>query len=300
MTRFPREILAFVLLISGSTVALAQDAPARDGDSPPGPEKLLDALSVEEISRRLENPLTDLWSLTFQENLTLVEGDAIEDTEIQSTFFFQPLLPVPVGRNRDKVFIARPVFPLVTNPVLDPREPDGVDGSKTGFGDVQMLTLFGPNRKDGVVWGLGGTFKFPTASDDALGQDKWQAGPGGMYFWLGRPWVVGVLAQHWWSYAGDDDRDSVSQTDIQYVARRSLPGGWSIGMGPTVTIDWKADGNDKLTFPIGLGITKTFRWNGIPWKVRFEPQYSILRPDDFWAACNFRFQIAPVIPSPFR
>jgi len=33
----------------------------------------------------------------------------------------------------------------------------------------------------------------------------------------------------------------------------------------------------------------------LPIKLRFEPQYSIIKPDDYW---NFRFQIAPVIPNP--
>jgi hypothetical protein len=78
-----------------------------------------------------------------------------------------------------------------------------------------LLALAGPNREDGTVRGVGATFRFPTATDDVLGQEKWQAGPAGMYFWLGKPWVVGVLAQHWWSFAGDSDRNSVSQTDIQ-------------------------------------------------------------------------------------
>jgi hypothetical protein len=74
----------------------------------------------------------------------------------------------------------------------------------------------------------------------------------------------------------------------------------SIGMGPTVVVDWEADSGNKLTFPIGLGITKTVRWGKMPVKLRFEPQYSIIRPDDFGTAWNFRLQITPVIPSPFK
>ena len=54
-----------------------------------------------------------------------------------------------------------------------------------------------------------------------------------------------------------------------------------------------------MTFPIGLGITKTVRLGGIPVKIRFEPQYSIIRPDDLGTSWNTRIQIAPVIASPF-
>jgi hypothetical protein len=74
----------------------------------------------------------------------------------------------------------------------------------------------------------------------------------------------------------------------------------SLGMGPTVVIDWEADSGNKLTLPIGLGITKTVRWGKVPIKLRFEPQYSVIRPDDFGTAWNFRIQITPVIPSPFK
>jgi hypothetical protein len=71
-------------------------------------------------------------------------------------------------------------------------------------------------------------------------------------------------------------------------------------MGPTISVDWEADSGDKLTLPIGLGITKTVRIGKMPMKLRFEPQYSIVHPDDFGPVWNFRVQITPVIPNPFR
>lgn len=177
--------------------------------------------SLEEISRQMENPLTDLWSLTFENSALLTKGDAMDDTEFANALFFQPGLPIPFGKNKDMVFICRPVFPLVTSPVLDATEPDGVDGHETGFGDIQMLSLLGPNRKSGLVWGVGGTFKFPTASDDVLGQDKYQAGPAAMLFRMQKPWTVGFLAQHWWSYAGDDDRPDTSGNLFSVLRRLS-------------------------------------------------------------------------------
>ncbi len=260
----------------------------------------LSDLSLDEINRRLDNPLTDIWSLTFQENLSLLEGDAIADTEVQSVTFFQPFMPFVVGKDNGYMFTVRPVFPLVSAPVIDPAQESGTNGRETGLGDIQLLTLAGPNRQSGAVWGVGGTFRFPTASDDALGAGKYQAGPALMAFYIGKPWVTGILAQHWWSFAGDNDRDSVSQSEIQYVIRHNFPGGWSLGMGPNATIDWKAERGERLTLPIGLGITKTVRWNGRPWKLRFEPQYSVIRPDTFGVEWNFRIQIAPIVDSPLR
>jgi hypothetical protein len=73
--------------------------------------------SLDEISRKLENPLKSLWSLTFQENFSILKGDLI-DTEYSNNFFSQPYLPIPIGS--DFMFVARPVFQLVTNAILNP------------------------------------------------------------------------------------------------------------------------------------------------------------------------------------
>jgi hypothetical protein len=285
-----------LLLAALLSLVLLPERALADEELPKEADDDLATMSLEEVSRKLENPLTKLWSLTLQENYSLNQGDRVSGTEESNNLFFQPFLPFPLGD--DWMLTLRPVFPLVTNTRFTPGE-DGTDGHVTGFGDIQMLTLLGPDRGDGWVYGLGATMRFPTATDDALGQEKWQAGPAGMFFYMGRPWVVGLLLQHWASFAGDDDRADVSQTDIQYVIRRGFGNGWSIGMGPTISIDWKASHRDRVTVPIGLGITKTIRIGRTPVKLRFEPQYSIVHPDEFGTVWNFRFQITPVIPNPF-
>ena len=73
----------------------------------------------------------------------------------------------------------------------------------------------------------------------------------------------------------------------------------SIGMGPTVTIDWEAESENRVTFPVGLGLTKTVRWNKTPIKLRIEAHYSIVKPKDYGNSWNFRLQVTPVIPNPF-
>ena len=221
-----------------------------------------DTETLAEIDRKLNNPLTDLWSLTFQENYSLLRGHEIDDT-YSNSFFFQPALPIPIGDNKDKTFIVRPVFPIVTVPQFDPLQPGRVDKHITGLGDIQAFAIVGPNRSDGNVIGYGATFKFPTASSDVLGASKWQAGPAFLWFSMRRPWTKGIVLQ------------------------------------PTIVYDWEADEGNRLTLPISLGITKTVRIGQTPVKIRVEPQYSIISPDDFGTKWNFRVQIAPVIKSPF-
>lgn len=285
-----KKCYAITLLLLSSSLAMAQTAPQDD----------LASADLGEIDRRLNNPLTSLWSLTFQNNTSAYQGDAIDGTEYSNNFFFQPFLPFEVGAEKQAMITLRPVFPLVTQPVFD--DPGARESHEhvTGLGDIQLLTLAGPNSGKGVVWGAGATFRFPTASKDELGQGKYQAGPAAMIFYMGKPWTLGLLAQHWSSFAGDDDRDSVSQTDIQYVIRRSIPGAMSIGMGPTISVDWKADSDNRLTVPVGLGITKTTRWGKTPFKLRAEVHYSVISPDDYGSTWNLRLQVTPVIPSPVK
>ena len=222
-------------------------------------EDSLATADLAEIDRKLNNPLTSLWSLTFQNNTSVKRGDAIDGSEYTNNLFFQPFLPFPLGEEEHVMLTLRPVFPLVTQPEYDV-DSRNASGHQTGLGDVQLLTLAGPNQGSGVLWGIGATFVFPTATDDVLGQDTYQAGPAAMLFHMGKPWVIGALAQHWESFAGEGDRADISKTDIQYVIRRSIPNAMSIGMGPTASIDWEADSDNRYTVPIGLGVTKTTRW----------------------------------------
>ncbi len=254
---------------------------------------------LAEIDRKLNNPLTSIWSLTFQNNTSANTGDLVDGTEYSNTLFFQPFMPFEVGADKQAMFTLRPVFPLVTQPEIDFSTGESTS-HETGYGDTQLLLLAGPNTGEGFVWGAGASFIFPTASDDILGQGKYQVGPAAMVFNIGKPWVYGILAQHWSSFAGDSDRSDTSRTDIQYTIRYSLANAMSIGMGPTITYDWKADSDNALTFPVGLGLTKTTRWGGTPVKLRAEIHYSVVKPDEYGAEWNFRIQVTPVINNPFK
>lgn len=288
-TILDRSLIALVLCTS----LFAQESPQVLQNEEPA-----DDLSLEQISAQLENPLTSLWSMTFENSFSKKGGDLIGGHTDGNVLFFQPGLPIPFGDGM--TFINRPAIPLVTAAVLDPSEPDGVSRHTTGLGDIQMLSLIGPDRSQGFVWGLGGTFKFPTATSDSLGTGKWQAGPSVMLFHFQKPWTVGTLVEHWWSFAGDDARAHTNRTDIKYIARYALQNAWSVGFGPTISIDWAEDPDNRYTVPIGLGVTKTVRFGETPVKFRLEGHYNIVKPDDYGDEWRILFRFSPVISSPFR
>jgi hypothetical protein len=86
-----------------------------------GPESQssLATADLAELDRKLNNPLTKIWSLTFQNNTSVNTGDAVDGNKYANTLFFQPFMPFEVGANKQAMFTLRPVFPLVTQPVFE-------------------------------------------------------------------------------------------------------------------------------------------------------------------------------------
>ncbi len=260
--------------------------------------------SLQEVARQVRNPISTLWQMTLDNEIVGVDGGAFENVEPAYTGSFQPQMPVNLSRfglgrfawAKDFNLITRAIIPFVVTQPLEPGDGD----RRSGFGDIQLASVLAPNRSYGWVWGIGPSFIFPSASDDALGQGKWQAGPAAVAGYLTNDWSAYVVAQQWWSFAGDRNRESTSQLDLNYGLLRNLPGSWQVGMQPSMTVDWKASGGNKVSFPVGLGVGKTVRIGKLPVQFYVEVDYFAVRPDDIpgprW---SIDIQIIPVIPELF-
>ena len=55
-----------------------------------------------------------------------------------------------------------------------------------------------------------------------------------------RTWVLGVLLNNQWSFAGWGDK-AVNAMLLQWFVNYNLPDGWYLTTSPIVTADWKAD-----------------------------------------------------------
>ena len=103
------------------------------------------------------------------------------------------------------------------------------------MGDIGFVSLLSPAKISGsFLWGVGPTFIFPSATQTELGQEKWQADPAAVGLYMGKKWIFGAFAQQWWSFAGNSDRESTSQSNIQYFVWRLLPDRWQVGMAPNI------------------------------------------------------------------
>ena len=120
-----------------------------------------------ELAKKTQNPVADLISVPFQNNVNFGVGP---DDDVQYILNIQPVIPFKL--TEDWNLISRTIVPLIYQPELAP----GV-GEVFGLGDIQQSLFLSPGKPGKLIWGVGPILQFPTATDDSLGQGKWGAGP---------------------------------------------------------------------------------------------------------------------------
>jgi hypothetical protein len=130
--------------------------------------------STEELARAAQNPVANMISLPFQNNTNFGYGP---DDDVQNILSIQPVGPFPIAP--DWNLITRTILPVIYQPDLTLPvkvapgivEDVSVNGA-FGLGDLNETLFFSPARPGKVIWGVGPTFIFPTATDDVLGTGK--------------------------------------------------------------------------------------------------------------------------------
>ena len=254
--------------------------------------------SLDDVNKSLSNPVSDLWSITFQQNNFLLEYEAPEHgSEWNSNLLFQPVLPIGISESWN--LITRPVVPLfVSQPHPNPNTSPRTDRT-TAFGDIALLQLVSPTSRLVGNWllGVGPTWVFPSAGSDFTGTGRWQVGPAAIVGYLSEKWIFGALFQNWWSFAGDDDRRSTRAMNLQPIAAYFLRDGWSVGYSGNVLANWEADDSDDVwTVPIGLSVGKVVKFGRLPVRLALAGQYMPIHPDEFGQTWNLQVTVAPVLP----
>jgi hypothetical protein len=208
---------------------------------------------------------------------------------------FQPSMPYPLT-DTTNLFL-RPAIPIILKQNV-PRTNGGFDSEGVDLGDMSLDASLARTLPGGfvVLGGLAATL--PTATSDPLGLDQWLLGPEAALA-IVRPWgVAGVLVSHQWDVAGTNDY-STSITAGQYFYAFNLGGGWQINSSPTFSYNHKANRDNKWTFPLGIGVSKTTFIRGRPWKfgVQFWPY--VASPDAFGPDYQLRFSVSPVVKLPW-
>lgn len=242
--------------------------------------------NAEDLAKKTQNPVADLISLPFQNNFTFPTGPG---DDVLWVLNVQPVIPVKLTKEWN--LITRTVLPIIHQPSL----ADGLS-SDNGLGDLQFTSFLSPADSGDFTWGAGPVFRFPTASKNTLGSEKWAAGPSFVGLTNSGPWVIGGLVQNIWSYAGPSDRDQVNQLLLQPFLNYNMADGWYLTTSPVITSDWNRPSDQRWTVPVGGGVGKILRIGKLPVNLQLQAYYNVQKPDQIgdW---TIRFQIQLLFPA---
>lgn len=187
-----------------------------------------------ELAKKLSNPVASLISVPIQANYDENIGPNEEGSLWKINI--QPVIPITLNENWN--LISRTILPIVNQNDIP------VNGmGESGIGDIVQSIFFSPKAptSGGLIWGAGPVFLIPTASDNALGAEKWGIGPTAVALKQAGPWTYGALVNHIASFAGEENRADVNATFIQpflsYITKTKT----AFGLNTESTYDWESE-----------------------------------------------------------
>jgi len=262
---------AFLLAISVFTgsIALAQEAD-----------------EAAELAKQLANPISSLVSLPFQYNYD--ENFGPGDNGSKSVLNIQPVIPFSL--NEDWNLITRTIIPLADADGI----PPGISAS--GLGDITASQFFSPKKatEKGWIWGVGFVELLPTATDETLGGGKWGLGPTAVVLRQRGPVTVGLLANHIWSVAGDDDRPDISATFLQpFVSYIFAKTKTTVGVSVESTYDWL---DEQWSVPVILSVSQLLKKGNQLYQVSLGARYWAESPENGPEGWGLRASLTLLFP----
>ena len=250
---------AVAIFLLSSLPLVAQETPI----GPPGTQVATQvtpaaAANAEELRKQSQNPIASLISVPIENLTNFGIGPA---DRVQNVVNIQPVIPFSLGKNWN--LITRWIFPIIYQPLPVPQPPGrpvqltGV----SGLGDANPSFFLSP-KKSKVTWGVGPTFVFPTATNTTfLGQGKLSMGPTVVALVQPSHFTFGILANNYWSVAGQSDRNkpAVNQFLLQWFVNYNMKKGWFLVFAPIITANWRAANNNVWTVPFGGGVGRIMK-----------------------------------------
>jgi hypothetical protein len=255
-------------------------------DSNPNEATDGEAESATNLAKKLQNPVGDLISIPFQNNMNFNVGPHKGTQDILN---IQPV--VPFHLNDEWNLITRTILPLVWSPSFQPAQ-----STPFGLGPTSFSAFLSPkNPVDGWIWGAGPIAQLPTITSKTLGSNVWGLGPAVVVVKLAGPIVAGTLINNVFSLGGTSGRGGTgySMFTVNPFLNYNFGGGWFIGSAPIITANWESSGT-KWTLPVGMQGGRLIKIGGkLPVNLLVGAYYNAVRPE-FGATWQLRTQIAVI------
>jgi hypothetical protein len=236
---------------------------------------------VTELAKKLSNPVASLINVPLQYNYD--EYGGANDGAAVSRLNIQPVIPLTL--NQDWNLITRTIVPLI-----DQQDFPLEAMNESGLGDITTSLFLSPGKpsESGWIWGAGPIFLLPTASDQALGTEKWGVGPTAVALKQKGPWTAGMLAAHTWSFAGDDDRASVNATFLQPFLSYITETKTTLAILTESTYDWEAE---QWSVPLMALVAQMFKIGPQILQLAVGGKYWVESPDNGPEGWGLRVQL---------
>jgi len=239
-------VLAFVF----STVLVARPGFAEGEDSAA-------SAAAAKAMANANNPLANMVAFNIQ---NYYYAELYGTSESSNTAWLR--YAQPFGR-----WLMRASLPISTVPVAGSQDP------VSGLGDFNIfLAYLLSDPSSPKQYGIGPLLAAPTATDDAIGSDVWQAGAAAVYFnaeSLVMQW--GALLTYQTSFAGDGGDTSLAV--LQPFAMFQLGKGTYLRTAPLWVFNLE---DNSYSVPFGLGIGQVVKKNKTVFNMFIEPQWTIL------------------------
>lgn len=284
--RWHSALLIPVLFLLLPVILIAQDTPIGPPGLESGTTETPAAANTDALRKAAQNPIANLISVPVQNNNNFGIGP---DDRIQDILNIQPVIPMRISENWN--LISRIITPIIYQPTTT--QP--VNQGAAGFGDLNPSLFFSPAKPHKIIWGVGPTLVFPTATNSILGQGKWSMGPSIVVLAQPGKWTLGGLVNNVWSYTGQSSRPAVDQMVFQYFINYNLNKGWYITWQPTLTANWEADNGGRWLVPVGGGVGRIMKLGFQPVNLTAQFYGNVVHPPGA-SPWGMRLQIAFLFP----
>jgi hypothetical protein len=140
-------------------------------------------------------------------------------------------------------------------------------------------------------FGLGAII--PTASDPALGTEKWSVGPAYVAITKVADVQAGFLGQWLFSVAGESDRDDINTLTIQPFASYGLANNWSVSTS-FMAFNYNVDTSKWGNVPLGVRLEKLIKLGNLPARFFIEYEYNFAN-SSIGPKSTFRIALIPLL-----